>query len=258
MDALDEYIRRREVNSLTLMAIGTIRALYRYPVKSFAGESVQASVIERYGLYGDRSHAFVDETKEGWDSFYTARKLPKMLGYKAKLVGEYSGVQTPEISIEAPDGRLFQWNEALLEEIQPYAKQKLSMKSYDPQSSELMGVDAASILIITNTTLLQLEELWGKKLDHRRFRANVVVTLDDDSQDEGNWIGKRLIMGNTELQVDEYCERCSMITIDPDTLERDSSLIKKVNEEMNLRFGMYAAVIQPGEVKIGDRLYLAE
>jgi uncharacterized protein YcbX len=48
---------------LSNQPIGEIIQINRYPVKSFAGESLTTSKIEAYGVYGDRSHAFIDETK---------------------------------------------------------------------------------------------------------------------------------------------------------------------------------------------------
>jgi uncharacterized protein YcbX len=39
------------------MASGTVLALRRFPVKSFAGETVDAFDIDRRGVAGDRTHA---------------------------------------------------------------------------------------------------------------------------------------------------------------------------------------------------------
>lgn len=235
------------------MLVGKINEITRYPVKSFAGENLVSCVIDKYGIYGDRFCAFYDETKEGWDSFFTARDIPEMLAFKAILEGD-------KISVLSPDERTFGWNEDLLEEIQKYSKRKISMMSYkapNPENPELMAVDLASILIITDGSIRKLEAIWGNKLDARRFRANLVVTLNENLN-EVDWIGKRLLVGDTEFQVDNSCERCSIITIDPNTLERDATLLKKVNEEMNLVFGVYASVTKTGQVHVGDRVYLID
>jgi uncharacterized protein YcbX len=239
-----------------LTLIGEISEINRYPVKSFAGENLKTSRIEAYGLYGDRCYAFIDETKEGWESFFTARDASNMLAYKAKLIGEESENEFPTVHVTSPDGRMFNWNDDLLDEMQRYSKRKLSRMSYNTQSPDLMGVDTGSILIITDAKVRQLEAIWGKRLDQRRFRANLIVSVDENSFDESDWLGKRLSVGSAELQVDIYCKRCSMITIDPDTLERDVSLLKKVNEQMNLNFGVYASVRKTGRINVGDRVLL--
>ena len=47
------------------MLIGHIKEIVRHPVKSFHGETFQQTKIMEYGLYGDRSHAFLDDTRQG-------------------------------------------------------------------------------------------------------------------------------------------------------------------------------------------------
>ncbi|NEW07637.1 MOSC domain-containing protein [Paenibacillus sp. SYP-B3998] len=238
--------------------IGEISEINRYPIKSFAGERLETCIVETYGLYGDRCYAFIDETKEGWESFFTARTIPNMLAYKAKLIGEGFQHELPKVSVTSPDNRIFNWNEELLNEMQRFSKKKMSMKSYQSQNADLMAVDSSSLLIITDSTLRNLEKIWGKSLDKRRFRANLVVTVDEGAGNECEWIGKRVAVGSAELQIDTYCERCSMITIDPDDLERDSSLLRKVNEEMNLSFGVYASVKKTGHIHTGEKVYLLD
>jgi len=241
---------------LGIVHIGEITRINLYPVKSFAGRSVESSRIESYGLYGDRSHAFIDETKEGWDQYFTARQIPEMLGYTAELTGEGSERQFPEVKVTSPDGRMLKWDEDLLEEIQAYSKRKMTMLRYEPQTPDLLAVDTASILIVSDRSLRKLEDMWGKSLDERRFRANLILSLAESSINESDWIGKRLTAGSAELAIDSGCERCSMITIHPDSLERDSSLLRTVNKEMNLNFGMYASVVKKGEINVGDSVYL--
>lgn len=239
-------------------SIGTITQINRYPVKSFAGETVTSSAVETYGLYGDRCYAFIDETKEGWSSYITARTIPQMLTYKTTILNEPTDIESPVVKVTSPDGREFSWDEQLLQEIQPLAKPKITMKTFLKPEADLLAMDAGSILIITNASLRKLEALWGKPLDSRRFRANLIVALDENSIDESNWIGKRLRIGSAELQVDSFCERCTLITTDPDTLEKDSTLLRKVNEEMKLSFGVYASVIQTGQIQLGEKVYLDE
>ncbi|TVX91701.1 MOSC domain-containing protein [Paenibacillus agilis] len=233
--------------------VGKIIEINRYPIKSFGGERLESCQVESYGLYGDRFCAFYDETKQGWNSFFTARQIPNMLAYQAKHVDD-------GIVVTGPDGRTFGWDEQLLQEIQSYSKKKMSMTSYrapNPTDPELMSVDAASILIVTNVTLRKLEALWGKPVDHRRFRANIVVAVEEGIESEIEWIGKRLTVGDVELQVDEECSRCAITTLDPVTLERDSSLLKTLNAEMNMNFGVYASVKKEGHIQEGDKLYVS-
>jgi len=233
--------------------VGTIDEIYRYPVKSLGGERLESCSIQPYGLEGDRAYAFFDETKEGWSRYVTARKIPELLSYQAKYNAQH------EVQIKSPTGEIYNWDNKLLEEVQRLTKVKLSMlnyKDHPPIMPELMAVDAASILIITNQTISRLETLWGKSVDPRRFRSNIIVNLEDSEFDERMWIGARLRIGDAELQVDECCERCAMITIHPDTLDREVSLLRTVNEEMDLKFGVYASIVNAGHIRKDDRIYL--
>jgi uncharacterized protein YcbX len=241
-----------------LTLIGEISGINRYPIKSFAGESLDIGKIDTYGLVGDRCYAFFDETKEGWDSFFTAREIPTMLAYKARFVEENKDSEYPQVKVTSPEGRTFSWDDDLLVEMQKYSKKKMRMRSYQIESPDLKAVDEGSILIITNTSLKKLEEIWGKQLDERRFRANILVTVDENAFGEEDWIGRRIAVGSAELQVDKYCDRCSMVTLDPDTLERDATLLKKINAEMNLNFGVYASVKKTGHIRVGEKLVLID
>ncbi|MFC5650962.1 MOSC domain-containing protein [Paenibacillus solisilvae] len=240
-------------------SIGAIRQISRYPVKSMAGEDLEKAVIASYGIYGDRSHAFTDESKEGWDRYITARQLPLLLGYKAGLGESKLPDAFPQVEVTAPDGQILGWDSRLLNDIQSHIDQTIHMIRYKPSGSDLLAVDTGSILIVTDRSLHKLEMLTGNRLDIRRFRPNLVVSLSSEfAGSDEDLIGSRLRIGSTELQINEPCERCSLITIHPDTYERDVNILKKVNEEMNLNFGVYASVIQTGELQVGDQVWISE
>ena len=236
--------------------VGEIRDINRYPVKSFAGERLETCVIEPYGMLGDRFCAFYDESKEGWWRYFTARNNPKMLTYQAQFING-------EIHVRASDGRTFGWDEHLLEEIQSQTKTRITMSSIkashpQPEHPQLLSVDGASILLITDASLKKLEAAWGHSLDQRRFRGNFVIALSDESLFEGDWIGRQLSIGDVQLQVDSFCESCMVITMDPDSQERDPKLLKKLNQEFELHFGVYASVVKTGEIRIGDKVELMD
>ena len=246
----------KELRTMNTTQIGKLIEINRYPVKSFSGETLQSVDLAKYGLLGDRGHAFVDNEKAGWARYITARKIPQMIGYHAQLEGE-NDADNLTLTIKSPSGQLHNWDERLLQEIQQYSKTAVSMEQFELESSSLLGVDDASILIITNHSIEKLQELYGKRLDHRRFRANFLITLAEDIN-EADLIGQRLLIGNSELTIKYPCERCAMITIDPDTLERDTKLLKLINENMNLQFGLYADVTKVGTLKTNDGVYLIE
>ncbi|MFC5530236.1 MOSC domain-containing protein [Cohnella yongneupensis] len=236
------------------VTLGEISKINRYPIKSFGGESLEECVLEPYGMLGDRFATFYDESKEGWWKYITCRNIPNMLTYQARFEDE-------DIHVTAADGRTFGWDEELHKEIQSQTKTPITMSGLkdphpQPEHPQLLSVDGSSILLVTDATMRKLEAMWGKALDQRRFRGNFVVTVNDETTFEGDWIGRKLAIGETELQVDQFCERCVVITMDPDTLEKDPSLLRKVNEEFNLHFGVYASVVKPGPIRLGDKVSL--
>ncbi|WP_379129658.1 MOSC domain-containing protein [Paenibacillus sp. sgz500958] len=234
--------------------VGVIREINRYPVKSFAGEKLESCVIEPYGMLGDRFCTFYDESKEGWWRYITVRNIPNMFTYQAQFV-------EGEVRVTAADGRTFGWDTELLEEIQSQTTTRITMsapKDPHPEHPQLLSVEGASILLITDASLNKLEAQWGKELDQRRFRGNFVITLNDDSLHEGDWIGRKLNIGDVQLQVDSYCERCVVITMDPDTREKDPSLLKIVNKDYGLHFGVYCSVVKTGEIQIGDQVEVVD
>ncbi|CAN7716747.1 MOSC domain-containing protein [Paenibacillus sp. LjRoot56] len=247
-----KWLRARNIRMMeeqpVQVTIGKISEINRYPIKSFAGERLTSCQIEAYGMLGDRFGAFYDESKSGWWRYVTARNMPNMLTYQASYLNG-------DIHISAADGRTFGWDDALLKEMQTQTKTPLTMsrlKEQHPEHPHLLSVDGASILLITDASLRKLESLYGKDLDQRRFRGNFVVALDEHACSEGEWIGRQIAIGEVQLQVDSFCDRCMMITIDPDTLDKDPSVLKKVNEGFDLQFGVYASVVQTGQIRLGD------
>lgn len=244
---------------MTHTYIGQITHLTRYPVKSMAGETLQRAPIATYGLYGDRSHALIDNDKEGWDSFITARQYPQMLGYMASLPVDGGTEEAfPELQITAPDGRLLHWTEDLIQELGGFPNRSISLRRHRPDSKDLLAVDAGGLLLITNRSLQRIEERMGCSVDPRRFRANLMIELDDDAvEDEYAWVGSRLhLEDGTILEIVEPCERCILVTLDPDTFERNKAVLLAVKDVMDLNFGVYASVIRTGEVSVGDKLYI--
>jgi uncharacterized protein len=106
-----------------------------------------------------------------------------------------------------------------------------------------------------------LEELWGgKEIDVRRFRPNLFISLIDKVPfSEEKWMGRRIKIGSeVEIQLVAHCQRCMIITVNPDNAELDSSLLKTVVKERKSNFGVYASVIKTGEIQVGDEVLLLD
>ena len=64
------------------MELGRISAIFRYPVKSMAGELLDVAKLGWHGIEGDRRFAFRRATDTSGFPWLTAGKLPELLLYK--------------------------------------------------------------------------------------------------------------------------------------------------------------------------------
>jgi uncharacterized protein YcbX len=121
--------------------------------------------------------------------------------------------------------------------------------------------DAFPVLVLTTSALRSLAEaLPGSVVDVRRFRPNLVVdTGDAPGHPEREWAGRSLQVGDAELRVVVGCPRCVMVTreIDEDT-PQDRALLRYVVRELDQDVGVYAEVVRPGTVRLGDPVTLGE
>ncbi len=92
-----------------MQKIGTVKEIWRYPVKSMAGERLQRASVGTRGVYGDRGWAIRDE-KAG--EIRNARKLPTLLRCTAVYLREPSGDDAPPAQITLPDGTTFRSDSA--------------------------------------------------------------------------------------------------------------------------------------------------
>src|SRR5258708_30113262 len=87
-----------------MQVIGTVKEIWRYPVKSMAGERMQRANVGTMGIHGDRGWAIRDE-KAG--EIRNARKLPALLHCSAIYLREPSGSDVPPVQITMPNGTTF-------------------------------------------------------------------------------------------------------------------------------------------------------
>ena len=213
-----------------------------------------------YGLYGDRSHAFLDETRPG--KYLTITQFPNMARYKAKFLGEETMHEYPLIEITTPEGKVVKWgNEGLTKQIEAESNRSVSLIKYSPTDVPIGAIELEHLQLISDASLNAFQKIWGKEtLNHRRFRPNLILALHEQSPFmEETWFGKTLKIGKqVEIRINRHCERCMIITVNPENAERDPSLQKAVLNERNNHFGVYASVVQTGEIQVGDEVFLVD
>lgn len=235
-----------------LKEVSSIIEIYRYPVKSMAGQKLASTEIGWHGLAGDRRFALMRQGVSSGFPWLTASKLPQLVRYIPlhKNPDEQPNIPT---HVCTPDGRALELrSEALKEELSNAHGAPLDVMQLDK------GIfDEAHISIISTATIKALEQAVGIKLDVRRFRPNLLIeTLGNEPFEEDNWVGKTIRIGDVSLHIHMRDVRCAMINIDPDSGESDSRVLKMVAQSYENCAGVYATITKTGTISVSDKLYL--
>jgi uncharacterized protein len=222
---------------------GTVLSLHRWPVKSMAGEDVEALELFEHGAVGDRQHALY------WRGGrrLTARAAPRMLAWSARTNGD-----GPEGSptIIAPDGRTWTWDDDGLEAAIAEDLGKEVALVRDPSLMQDLG---DSLLVTFEATLRGLAaETDERAADLRRFRPNVHVAMEVEPFAEAAWEGRRLRIGEAELELLWPCARCAIVTRDPDTQDAWGGLLRHLHRRHDSIFGINARPLGRARIAVGD------
>ena len=238
------------------MPAGRVVSLHRWPVKSMAGEDLDALALDGFGATGDRTHAVFDVFK-GAPRRVNAELLPRLLAWAAAYPGtagdELVRERTPQPLVTAPDGAARTWDDpalagALAEDLgRPVTLARETRGQQDRP---------ATVHVTVGASLRALGEALGAGVDVHRFRSNVHLELDAEPWAEHDWIGRRLRVGAAELEIVEGCVRCAIPTRDPQTQDRWPQLLRLLAHERATTFGVIARALEPAVVRAGDRATL--
>ena len=199
--------------------IGTVRSLWRYPVKSMAGQELQTAAVTAKGLDGDRAYALVDREDDKVATAKNPRKWPRLFEFSAVLPADTAAAQdAPGVRITMPDGTEVSSADPDAEQVLSGALgrdvhvqrvasddvpvvESASANPWTARSEEywpdLEGLDfrdtvtdfelpegtffdCAVVHVLTTSTLTRLHELYPEgDMATRRFRPNVVVDTGD-------------------------------------------------------------------------------
>ena len=204
-----------------------VAELWRYPVKSMRGESLDAAEVLDDGLAGDRLLHVVD----GSGQLVTARTRPGLLGLSAT---------------GGPEGALVDgvpWaSEAVARAVAEAAGDGTRLVG---ASTDGQRFDETPLLIATDG----MTESFG--IDRRRLRPNIVLG-DVEGMAERGWEGRRLRVGEVVIALDHLCKRCVMTTFDPDTVDQDPDVLRRINGELDGLAALNCHVERPGRIAVGD------
>jgi hypothetical protein len=229
--------------------LGRIHALFRYPVKSMAGEERHTAGLGWYGIEGDRRFAFRRMNVHSDFPWLSASRLPELLLYKP--------MQTSPVTVCTPEGRELELHsEELRAEIS-------NRHGAEVQLMQLkQGIfDETSISLISLATIRRIEQESGRSLEILRFRPNIVIeTLNDEPFGEDHWVGQRIIFGTDtdvpSVHVVMKDLRCVMINLDPATAQADRRVMESTTRLNQNYAGVYCTVTNTGVLEVGQKLSL--
>jgi uncharacterized protein YcbX len=125
--------------------------------------------------------------------------------------------------------------------------------------------DAFPLMVMSTAALAALARaLPESNVDVRRFRPSLVIDTGDDGAEastpghpEFDWSGRRATIGTATIEFDAPCPRCVMVTrqID-DRIPADRAVLRHIVRDLDQNLGIYATIVEPGVVAVGDPLTL--
>ncbi len=242
------------------------------PVKSLGLVHPQTVELGREGVRGDRRFWLLD--REG--RLANGKRFPQLMRVKPEW-----DEKTRRLAFALPDGRVV---EGVVEPGEPVAarlygvphpsravtgpwQEALSELAGEPLTllwSEHGAVDRGAdrggwASLVSRGSLERLREEAGaeESVDGRRFR--MLFEIDGvRAHEEDEWLGRRVQVGEAVLQPLGDVGRCVVTTCDPDTGASNFDTLKVLAAYRRngvaepLPFGVYADVVRPGAVRVGD------
>lgn len=222
-----------------------ITELWRYPVKSMAGNPVATLRFDNIGPEEDRRWLVVNSKGE----FLSQRRMPELGLFRAVLLGQTLTLHAPgaeQMSLTPADctrrvvvtiwaDKVSAWlaprsvNQWLSERL----GDKVFLVRYNTENPRVMNPDYASghvgfadgfpLLVCHQDSLHKLNDQAPVAMEMERFRPNVVVS-GGQPWEEHDWA--ELTNERHRLAMVKPCERCAVITLKPGTTERAPQALK--------------------------------
>lgn len=236
------------------MKIGEVEALLRYPVKSMAGERLDAADLSWHGLDGDRRLAFRRVGDRSGFPWLTAGKLPELILYEPQRREPSGGGDLPS-HVRTPEGE----NLAVFG---PELATQVGGRHGSPVEMTYLNrgiFDEAAVSLITSTTVAEACGL-AARTDVRRFRPNILIaSLRSIPFEEDEWVNGVLTFGEESdapaIAITNRDERCAMVNFDPDSAQTNPEVLKSIVRLRDNKLGVYGTVTRPGRLAIGQSIF---
>jgi len=208
-----------------------IAEIWRYPVKTMAGEKLERADVGSLGIEGDR----VVHVENSKGQVITSRSHPRFLGHKGSL--SLHG----EIMV---DGRPWD-NPTVSAEVVDIVGPGAKLVRYEGAER----FDVLPLLVTTDGAIAAFGH------DHRRLRPNIVIG-GVEGLAEAEWPGACLQIGKVLIGVQDLRLRCIMTSYDPDTLVQDKEITRNIYRQFDGKLALNCFVIEGGEIAVGDEVQL--
>jgi uncharacterized protein len=209
----------------------TITGIWRYPVKSMAGEHVESAQLTTTGLVGDR----VVQVYDRRGRMVTARTFPHLLQLHATL-----GVDGEPLVDRLP------WHSR---EVARRVEAAVEPGARLARSERLERFDILPLLVCTDGSV----SAFGRGV--RRLRPNLMIG-GVEGLGERQWSGAMLRLPQAEVGLVDLRRRCVMTTYDPDTAAQDPEVLRHIVRQFAGKLCLDARVTRAGHVEVGHRAVL--
>ena len=263
-----------------MLPLLVVENIFRYPVKSFAGENIASSKVTFSGLEYYRCWMLMDSK----DQLMTQRKTPKMSQTKAYIEKNNLYVKLPKRAeciikqMQGQDEETVQiWNDevsvlsagnAANEALSDLLNTKCRLMAINPAQPRNISDPAAEgvvsladgfpFLLIGTASLTGLNKRLQKAVSMSNFRPNMVVQTDVEHEED---LWDEVEIGDVRFKNAKLCGRCVMTTVNPVTSEKSKDmqplktlLSYRKNHKGVAEFGINLIALNEGQINQGDVL----
>lgn len=247
-----------------------VAEIWRHPIKAHGREGLlQVNLSVGEGLPYDRVWAVAHDAAAlpetlSWapcNQFSRAAKAPLLMAISATYDHRSNTVtlthpSQPGITInpdlERDNARFIEWVKPLCP---PNRAQPSKLVKGD---RALTDTDFASVSLINLASHAAVADHLDQKISPLRWRGNLILN-GMNAWEERSWIGKRVRIGDAELEIRENITRCLATTASTRTGERDADTLATLkNGWGHQEFGVYGYVTRPGHVHVDSQIEVIE
>ena len=275
--------------------VGTVKELWRYPVKSMLGGTVSELLVTEQGGLGDRAWALRDQRN---GRIVSAKRIPRLLEFRATYEVEPTPGSAGVVRIETPEGdtlyagqddasarisrildrpvvldnfahrdekasidRNTVFGDAPVSQMKPDWTLETMPDYFQLRSGSFLEIGAVFLLASGSVGHLRCLQEGTALIDRRRFRPNLYIDTGQVSGRfvEDDWLGGKLTIGDSVV-LDEFAPTlwCVGSTLAQEELPRDRSILRTIARGHQGCLGVYGSVALTGLVRVGDPVVLTD